>query len=136
MEIRFGVTFDRNIEDGDYIIPGGYEVKIGDRVIPFDFKESSMSFDKDDGRKAHFFCHNLDFDSFPKSRKLKYQDAVEAITDLTECFVYTAKGENEGQGLKVVSLDYFNLFDECWNKVIFLSNEIIESWNKKLASGN
>ncbi len=134
MEIQFSMTFDRAIEDDDYIVPGGFGVKTEEREINFDFGENDAEFYHEDNPEVvTFCCWDLDTLAFPESKVLVREDIVKSISEITECFVYTAKGEDEDNGPKVVKLNSFSFSDPGWEEEIAIPEKIIETWNKKLA---
>ena len=69
----------------DYISPGGYCMKMGDKFIPFDFEESATSIDKSNPEIIHIEQKNPDYDSFPLLKEVT-KEMIERITEIQEIY--------------------------------------------------
>lgn len=96
------VKMNRSVDsEADYISPGGYAMRMGDRLIRFDFKESCTSVDKKDDSIIHIEHRDPDFDVFDDLRYVT-PDLLRRVSDISEFFIYTGeKGETD---LKPVQL--------------------------------
>lgn len=93
--MEFDVWHNRPLKPGGLqTSPGGYEVMLGDgRTYGFDFVYSEGSIDEEDPHIAHYYVHELDTTTFPKSVELTRG----ALTDymFTEFYIDTEGYEDE-----------------------------------------
>lgn len=106
----------------DYISPGGYCMKMGDKFIPFDFEESATSIDKNNPEIIHIEQKNPDYDSYPPLKEVT-KEMIERITEIQEFFVYTGEpGETDLKAVELLGCT-FMLPYENW-KEICLSEDV------------
>lgn len=110
--MKFGLIFDRKIEDDDVDCrPGGYEIitNAGD-TYGFDFEDVEFEIDGKDKRIVHFTCSNLDLDSYPDMRSATWDD-IEDIQDFIEFYADTG-WTKEYSPVGVKYLKFENGYDE------------------------
>lgn len=96
------VKMNRPVDtEKDYISPGGYEMKMGNKLIQFDFEDYGVSIDKNDASIIHIEAKNPDFDTFPELESVT-KELLERVTDIPEFFIFT--GEPGETDLKPVEL--------------------------------
>ena len=99
--IRFNRPINR---DNDYISPGGYEFRFGDKFVQFDFEDYEGYIDKKDPSVLHFMQKNPDIETFPEMGSLTVED-LENVTGIEEFTVYTGEpGESDIKPVAVKSL--------------------------------
>ena len=85
----------------DYICPGGYCMKVGDKAISFDFEESITSIDKENPEIIHIEHRNPDYRAFPVLNEVT-KGLFKEISEIEDFFIYT--GESQETDLKPVKL--------------------------------
>jgi len=131
VEMELQVKFNRPVDlEKDYIVPGGYEMIMNGDAVEFDFCHCSLAISNEDASVVIFNISGMDYDSFPKLKKLKISD-LKNISSIKECFVYT--GEPGESDLEVVSIKSV-LFTLPYNKpwVIDVPQNLIDEFNSLL----
>lgn len=116
--------------DKDYISPGGYEMKMNNKLIHFDFEEYSVSINKVNPAIIDIECKNPDFTEF---EDLKYvtKDLLNHVTEIPEFFIFTGEiGETDLAPVKLLSCTFCLPYDNYEN--IHVSDDVCK--NAKMMS--
>ena len=130
--MHLDIKMNREVNsDKDYISPGGYTMAVPNKVVNFDFSESSISIDKKDRSIIHIEQRNPDYNEFPDLLSLT-EENLESIMDIPEVFIYTGEpGETDLKPVKVLGITFvlpYNNFknikipDSVINKAVVVSN--------------
>lgn len=82
------VEFNKEIPEGLFISPGGYEIVCGGKTVQFDFENTVTSIN---GKTIHVEAWDLDLVTFPKSKQLTLADLESG--EFTEIFIYMGEEE-------------------------------------------
>lgn len=82
------VEFNKEIPEGLFISPGGYEIARDGKYMRFDFENTATSIN---GKAVHIEAWDLDLISFPKSKQLTLADLESG--EFTEIFIYMGEEE-------------------------------------------
>ena len=87
LEMAMDIRFNRKLTKADYVVPGGYEMVFGGRIISFDFIDYYGSIDDDDPTILHCEMEHPDFSAFEEFRNVSSDD-LRNISEIVECYVY------------------------------------------------
>ncbi len=110
------IRFNRNIDsDNDFISPGGYQMKMGDKIVSFDFEEYEGTIDPKSPDVLHIECKNPDYNTFEDLMGLKKEN-LERVVEIPEFFVFTGeKGETDLKPIKLLSCTFCLPYDNWTN---------------------
>lgn len=115
-EMYADIQFNRNIDrDNDFISPGGYTMKMGDKVVSFDFEEYIGNIDAKSANILHIECKNPDYSTFEDLIGLKKEN-LERVIEIPEFFVFTGEmGETDLKPVKLISCTFCLPYDNWIN---------------------
>ena len=121
------LRFDSEInKDRDFISPGGYEVKLDDgESVQYDYEDYYGNVDDDDKTILHVECRGFDIESFPESGIIAMADVADHISEIVECFIYSATDEIE-DSVRLKEILEWSIND------LPIKKEVIDAFNKKL----
>lgn len=94
MKAALDIKMDRPVEKGfHYITPGGYVIRSKDKLVSFDFDESSWDVDPEDPSILH--CEMSKFSSEDASERDFVGRILPEAAQLIDCFVYVGEKEED-----------------------------------------
>jgi len=122
-----GVRMSRAIDPNtDFISPGGYEMIMNGKKIPFDFEIFIGGRCPIDYSLLEIELKNPMYDEYPDLNSIT-EDMLNNVTEITEFFVYT--GEIGETDLKPISLEYVSFVLPYEWKEIEVPLEIVKAAN-------
>lgn len=128
LEMAMDIRFNRKLTKADYVVPGGYEMVFGGRIISFDFMDYYGSIDDDDPTILHCEMEHPDFSAFEEFRNVSYED-LRNISEIVECYVYI--GEECDPELKEIEIIAITFWPADENSAD-ISDDVIMKYNAKL----
>lgn len=110
------IQFNRSIDNSkDFISPGGYEMKMGDKVFSFDFEDYVGTVDMIHSDILHIECKNPDYDAFDDLKEIT-KEYLQRVVEISEFFVYTGeRGETDLKPIKLLSCTFCLPYDDWAN---------------------
>ncbi len=101
------IRFNRPISlKKDYLFPGGYEMVMNGKTVPFDFDEYEGWVDETDRSVLHCVQRNPDYDTFPGLENVS-EDDLSHVEKIEEFYVYTGEpGESDIEPVEILELGF------------------------------
>ena len=128
LEMTMDIRFNRKLTKNDYVVPGGYEMVLGDRNIQFDFQDYYGSINDDNPTVLHCEMEHPDFSSFEDFRSVSADD-LRNISEIVECYVYIGdECDPELKEVEILAITFWLAEGDS----VDVSKEVISKYNKNL----
>lgn len=128
LEMAMDIRFNRKLTKADYVVPGGYEMVFGGRIISFDFMDYYGSIDDDDPTILHCEMEHPDFSAFEEFRNVSYED-LRNISEIVECYVYIGEEcDPELKEIEIIAITFWPADEDSAD----ISDDVIMKYNAKL----
>ena len=128
LEMAMDIRFNRKLTKADYVVPGGYEMVFGGRIISFDFMDYYGSIDDDDPTILHCEMEHPDFSAFEEFRNVSYED-LRNISEIVECYVYIGEEcDPELKEIEIIAITFWPADEDSAD----ISDDVITKYNTKL----
>lgn len=106
-EMYADVKMNRPVDlEKDYISPGGYAMKMGNKTIHFDFEEYDVYVDRKDNSIIHIEQCNPDYSEFEDLEEVT-ENLLKRVIDIPEFFIFTGEpGETDLKPVKLLSCTF------------------------------
>ena len=128
LEMAMDIRFNRKLTKNDYVVPGGYEMVLGDRSIQFDFQNYYGSINEDNPTVLHCEMEHPDFSSFEDFRSVSADD-LRNISEIVECYVYIGEEcDPELKEIEIIAITFWPADEDSAD----ISDDVIMKYNAKL----
>lgn len=127
MRMYADIKFDRAIDKlTHYISLGGYEIRIDNKNVQFDFEEYTGMIDENDQSILHCEMERLDTDTFPDAIML--EDATGPVEEIVEFYVYTGEHNDPDADPVPVALLSLEIVKNNGDKISVPDNLLGDVW--------
>ncbi len=128
LEMAMDIRFNRKLTKADYVVPGGYEMVFGGRIISFDFMDYYGSIDDDDPTILHCEMEHPDFSAFEEFRSVSADD-LRNISEIVECYVYIGEEcDPELKEIEIIAITFWPAEGDS----VDVGKEVISKYNINL----
>ena len=128
LEMAMDIRFNRKLTKADYVVPGGYEMVFGGRIISFDFMDYYGSIDDDDPTILHCEMEHPDFSAFEDFRNVFSED-LRNVSEIVECYVYIGEEcDPELKEIEIIAITFWPADEDSAD----ISDDVIMKYNAKL----
>ena len=128
LEMAMDIRFNRKLTKADYVVPGGYEMVFGGRIISFDFMDCYGSIDDDDPTILHCEMEHPDFSAFEDFRNVSFED-LRNVSEIVECYVYIGEEcDPELKEIEIIAITFWPADEDSAD----ISDDVIMKYNAKL----
>ena len=128
LEMAMDIRFNRKLTKADYVVPGGYEMVFGGRIISFDFMDYYGSIDDDDPTILHCEMEHPDFSAFEEFRNVSSED-LRNVSEIVECYVYIGEEcDPELKESEIIAITFWPADEDSAD----ISDDVIMKYNAKL----
>lgn len=109
----------------DYISPGGYEFKMVNKVVQFDFENYSVEIDKDNPSIIHIEGKCPDVDVYPELLNVT-SEMLSQVIEIPEFFIFTGEpGETDLKPTELLQCSFCLPYEDC--KTIIVTSSVCKN---------